>query len=391
MRRRHTCAPAPRGVGWGSKERASDRGTDRGWRASWGAARATVLEMVSVLVRIALALVPIAALACRRETAPTPAPPSASGQELQIVGESTRLRLEDPWPAASPWFDGARVTLVAARGETIGIQILQRPAAAVSLEISGPGLAIRGYAVESFEVSRPSTAMYGGSHGAGTYADGLVVPASPSPATNPAYFEIEVARDAPPGARSGKLVVGGRPYPVELTIAPVTLRPLARRACGPTRIRASWCGRRTTRRETPRRSISRGRRRRSAPASAMFRAHGVLLSPDLQLDWWPHRREMVAGASHIPVTIPDDPAEAGEAVRGWIAATRGTGQIPFAIPIDEPHGPRALAKVRALVRRRPRRRRWPGPLPVRGHRRAAVRVRRRDRPLHRPARRAPRR
>ena len=82
--------------------------------------------------------------------------------------------------------------------------------------------------------------------------------------------------------------------------------------------------------------------------AALFRAHGVLLSPDLALDWWPHRREMLAGIPYIPVTIPDDPAAAGEAVRGWIEATRGTGQIPFAIPIDEPRSADALAKVRAL-------------------------------------------
>jgi len=50
---------------------------------------------------------------CGRKAAVDPGP------ELQIVGESTRLRIEDPVPRTSPWFDGARVTLVAARGETL--------------------------------------------------------------------------------------------------------------------------------------------------------------------------------------------------------------------------------------------------------------------------------
>ncbi|HWU90929.1 MAG TPA: hypothetical protein VN253_26870, partial [Kofleriaceae bacterium] len=89
-----------------------------------------------MLVRVALALVPFAALACRSDVGP-PRPEPA----LQIVGESARLRLEDRAPSSSPWFDGARVTLVAARGETIGIQVVQRRPAAAALELAGPGLA----------------------------------------------------------------------------------------------------------------------------------------------------------------------------------------------------------------------------------------------------------
>ena len=77
-------------------------------------------------------------------------------------------------------------------------------------------------------VRRPSTDMYGGSHGAGRYADGLVPAAQPT--TDPAYFEIEVARDAAPGAIAGELTAAGRTIPVALTIAPVTLPPLPIRA-----------------------------------------------------------------------------------------------------------------------------------------------------------------
>jgi len=46
--------------------------------------------------------------------------------------------------------------------------------------------------------------------------------------------------------------------------------------------------------------------------------------------------------------ISDDPAKAPDEVRAWIAATAGTGQVPFAIPIDEPHGAAARERVRAL-------------------------------------------
>jgi hypothetical protein len=309
---------------------------------------------MSVPVRIVLMLIPIASLACRRDTALT-----LPGPDLQIFGESTRLRLDDRRPVTSPWFDGDRVTLVAVRGETIGIQIVQQLSAAVTLEIAGPGLAIRGFAVESFPVARPSTKLYGGSRGAGTYADGLVAAPVQAPAaagsgsstspSNPAYFEIAVAADAPPGARRGRLLVGGQAYPVELAIAPVTLRlPASPRAWAYVDPRElAWATA-----EGAQLDVSSGDRSKPSPAeracAALFRAHGVLLAPDIPLAWWPQRREHFAGVSHVPVWIPTEPEAAGEAVRGWIAATQGTGQIPFTIPIDEPRNPAAFSKVRAL-------------------------------------------
>lgn len=282
----------------------------------------------------AAAVVPTAG--CRRRDPPP-------GPDLQILGESTRLRLEDPVPAASPWFDGERITLVAARGETLGLQIVQRHPAAVTLELGGGGgIAIRAYAVESFPVTRPSTGLYSGSHGAGSYADGLT--RAESPATNPAYLEVEVAADAAPGARAGVLRVGARQIPVALEIAPVTLPPLPLRAWAYGDPREhGWAS-----------DPSAPERDRAKPwadelaCHKMVRTYGLLLAPDLRLPWWPHRREMFAGFPYVPTVIPKDPAEGAAAVRGWIEATRGTGQIPFGIPIDEPRTPEARAQVRAL-------------------------------------------
>lgn len=265
------------------------------------------------------------------------------GPDLQILGESTRLRLEDPLPAVTPWFDGARVTLVAARGETLGIQVVQRRPAPATLAIAGPGVEIRGHAVESFAVSRPSTRLYGGSHGAGTYADGLTE--APAPATNPAYFEITVAADAAPGPRTGALVVGGRALPVSLEIARAVLPP------PPLRVWAYQDPRELGWAIDP----TAPARDRTTPlpdelaCHARFRAHGVLLSPDLRLPWWPHRRDMLAGFPYVPVVIPRDPAGAEPEVRAWIEATRGTGQVPFAIPIDEPRTADARRRVRELA------------------------------------------
>ncbi len=247
-----------------------------------------------------------------------------------MVGESTRLRAGDPVPAASPWFDGSRISLVAVRGERLGIQVLHRGGGPVSLAIASPVLQVAGYRVERLEVRRPSTTMYGGSHGAGSYPDPLV--AATTPDTDPAYFEITVARDAPAGSITGSLVVGGRTLPVTLTIAPVTLPQ------EPPRV---WAY------EDPREYGWSGGT--EAACVAMFRDHGVLLSPDVHIEDWPARRAGLAGIRDLPAWISDDPAQATEQVRAWVAATRGTGQVPFAIPIDEPHTPAQRQNVRALA------------------------------------------
>ncbi len=99
-------------------------------------------------------------------------------------------------------------------------------AAAGATTLAIPGTTVTGYAVEAFPVKRPSTSLFGGSHGAGTYADGLT--ASPTPATNPAYFEVAVPVDAAVGERAGELVVAGRRVPVTLTVADAVLPPLPR-------------------------------------------------------------------------------------------------------------------------------------------------------------------
>jgi hypothetical protein len=263
------------------------------------------------------------------------------GPPIAVVGESTRLRIEDPHPKSTPWFDGTRVTLVAARGETIGIQVRHRGAGPVSLEV--PGIAIAGFDVESFPVTRPSTALYGGSHGAGRYADGLA-PAKPT--TNPAYFELAIPRDAEPGTRNGTIQIGDARFPVTLAIAPVTLPPLPRSVWAYEDPRElAWFAQQAGTSDKSRPAISDAER----TCIAMFADHGVLLAPDVQLDLWPERKDLFAGWRDVPVVIPTDPAAAAEAVRGWIEATRGTGHVPFTIPIDEPRTPELRAKVRALA------------------------------------------
>jgi hypothetical protein len=286
------------------------KGDDRYGRGHWSANRSQ-RRAECALVTCALALA-----ACRGDRGPA----------FQIVGESARLRSDDPLPRESPYFDGRRVALVAARGETLGIEVWHRDGGPVALEL--PGARVAGYATVAYAAVRPSTAMYGGSHGAGSYPDGLV--AATAPATDPAYFEI--AADA---SANGELVVGARHIPVELTIAPVALPPL------PLSVWAYYDAHELGGTNTQPSAAERA-------CIAMFRAHGVLLSPDLPPDAWPARRELLAGAPFVPAVVGDAPGEVHGAVRAWIDRTAGTGQVPFAIPIDEPHTVAARANVRLL-------------------------------------------
>ena len=289
--------------------------------------------MRPLIVVIAAAL---SASACREGEAL----PSA---DLAVVGESTRVRLETPWPSKTEWFDGKEVTLTAARGETLGIQVLHRVASPVSLEIRHEAIEVRGYEVTSFVVKHPSTAMYGGSKGRGTYPDALTPAAMP--ATNPAYFEIVVSPNATVGLIRGELAVGASRFPVSLTVVDVTLPKLdiSAWAYGDPRELAWAAG-------------AKGDPPRAKPSSAelacmkLFREHGVLFSPDVHLDWWPERRHLLSEARDVPVWIPRDPTKAGAVVRKWIEETKGTGQVPFTIPIDEPRSPEKKRKVLELAR-----------------------------------------
>jgi hypothetical protein len=238
------------------------------------------------------------------------------------------------WGSASPWFDGRSVQLVAARGEVLGIQV----AATGAIALSVPDAVVTGYEVRAVHVGHPSTDLYGASTGTGDYFDELVP--SPHPSGPRAYFTIAVARDAAPGTRRGTLAAGDQHVAVELAVSTVVMSPLP--------VESVWAY------YDPRELGGK----LDAPSSAeraciaMFRDRGVLLSPDLPIDAWPARKDLLAGAPDIPAVVPDDPAVVGDAVRAWIAATRGTGQLPFAIPIDEPHGPARddVAHLAAAVR-----------------------------------------
>ena len=275
---------------------------------------------------------PLAACGSRAPVDPGPA--------LQIVSESTVVRSADPVPTTSPFFDGKTLRLTAARGETLAIQVLHRGGGRTGLAIGASDVAVRGFEVRRAHVTRPSTALYGGSRGPGDYPDLLVEAAEP--ATDPAFFEIAVGASVTPATLEGELSVAGRRVPVVLTITTAILPPLPSAGV--------WAY------EDPR-ELGWARLPPStldvASASeraciAMARRYGVLLSPDLPISAWPARKDLFNGVPDVPARIPTEPAAAAADVRAWIAATAGTHQVPFAIALDEPRDPAAWAAVRTL-------------------------------------------
>jgi len=242
----------------------------------------------------------------------------APGPELQVTGETTKLRDGDRLPARSPFFDGARVRLRAARGEVLGLAVWRRGAGAVPVSLAIEDASVAGYRVESLPVVRESTSMWGPSAGRGRWPDRLV-PVDGAVATERvAFFDVS---SAAPGVHAGELRVGAAQFPVALTIERTALASIA----DAPRVWAYYDPRELERAGGDERALV-----------ALFRRYGVAASPDLALEDWPRRRDFVRGLPWVPVVLPDDPAAEADAIRGWLAALDGTGQVPFAIPIDEP-------------------------------------------------------
>jgi hypothetical protein len=278
--------------------------------------------------------------------------PRDPGPDLQIVSEALRVRASEPFPRTSPFFDGQRIKLVAGRGETLAFHVLDRKDAPTSLIIKANGVTVKPWATRPVTAKRSSTrGMYGATEGTGAYLDAMVrMPtilmsrdggSSREEIEMNDFFEVVVARDADVGTITGNLVVDQRWIPVDLTVVDVTL-PEA-----PPRVWAYYDPRELA-------WAKLGNGSKDAPSEqekkciAMFRDYGVVLSPDIPLAGYAARKELLGDFPYVPVLLPKDPALASSEVKSWIDATKGTGKLPFAIPIDEPRKPDARAKVREL-------------------------------------------
>lgn len=253
-----------------------------------------------------------------------------------MVGEGTRVRAGDALAVPSPWFADGRITAIATRDEVVGLQIAHPDRAPIAVAFAAD-VEVATFATTPAVARAGSTEMYGPTRGAGTYADGLVP--DPAPASDPAYVEL---RAHAPGHHAGTLTIRTTPprtIPIDLEIVDVTLPT-------PASAPMVWAY------EDPREFGWAGAaepRAAERACQATFRGYGVVLSPELAIEQYDDRAAAYAGLGYLAVDVGDDPQTIGPRVAAWIAKTRGTGTIPFAIPIDEPRDHAARLRVRALA------------------------------------------
>lgn len=268
-------------------------------------------------------------------------PPREPGPPVTIVTETTKLRRGDPLPPTSAIFDGTRVHMRAARGETLAFQVVRRGAGSMQAELALGDLAARAWRVDDVRVVHASTGMYGPSAGTGDYPDRLV-PGEGARVTAPrvALFEIAIAPEAPTGVHRGALTIDARAIPVEVEVLPVAIAPIGSGAT-PGAEGAPWVWAFYNASE-----LARGLG--LAPGSPeawaaedryreLFRGYGVFATPELTLDDADRRAPAIRGVRFVPVLLPRGKAAIQAATRGWKARLDGSGQDAFAIPIDEPH------------------------------------------------------
>jgi hypothetical protein len=263
---------------------------------------------------------------------------------IQILSESTRLARERAAPKASSVFDGDRVALRGARGETLGVEIRLaggHPREA-SLTLPADVATVTGFSVASLQVHEPSTSMYGTSMGAGTYPDILVPSTGPVRSGDLAYFDVAISSLARPGRTQGVLRVDDQTFPVVLDVSCARIdlrtRPL---------VWVFYAPREIARAHGLPDGDGHALVEKEEEYDALFRAHGAYLASDLPPKRFEARRRFVHDVAYWPVAIDTttDDTIAADVAR-WRALFAGTGVTPFAIPVDEPHTAAERARAR---------------------------------------------
>ena len=276
----------------------------------------------------------VIAPACHRHRAP---PPSAA---LAVVGDTTKLRREDPLPATSPIFDGKTVRLRGARGETLGLQVLTHRRDPAALTLAAPAR-VDAFAIHYLAVREPSTALYGPSGGAGAWPDPLEP--TRAPVAGDAWFDVAIAPDAAPGRYAGTLTVGARRLPVELTVEParidVAAAPFVWIWYRPADIAAAY-----HLPDDDAKLLPLERR-----FHALVRAHGAYLAADLPPARFEARRDLMAGTRYWPVGADESsPAAIRRSVDDWARRFASLPETAFIQTVDEPQTPEARAAARKL-------------------------------------------
>ncbi len=264
--------------------------------------------------------------------------------EVAILGESARLMRREASPEVSLLFDGETLRLRGARGETLGLQVRMSEGAGrvAALDLPPTAAHVKGFAVRSLEVREPSSALYGASRGRGVYPDALVPQATARvPASDLAYFDVEIGDRIPAGVYHGALTIDDKSYPVVLTVARARIDlvpdPL---------VWAFFAPRELARVHGMVDDDSPGYLGIEQSYRDLFRAHGVLLASDLPPSRFAARSGDVRDVRYWPVSIDTSSDDTiATDVRRWLDLFRGLSAVPFAIPVDEPRSP--LQKERA--------------------------------------------
>ncbi len=261
-----------------------------------------------------------------------------------VGGETTRLKEDEDGPRETPLFDGKRLRLRGARGETLGLQGFGAEKKC-TLSLPPQIVDIHGFHERALEVREPSTEMYGPSRGRGRYPDVLEPSATAHEAAAPCYFDLAIPAGARPGRYRGALKLDERTFPVELTVEPITI-DLARDPL----VWVFYLPKEIAREHHVADDDSPAELDFERRYVALFRAHGAFLASDLGPARFPPRREFSVGLKNWPVAIDlSDEAHAAADVKKWLAEFSAPGSpTPFAIPVDEPRTPAARARVREV-------------------------------------------
>jgi hypothetical protein len=268
---------------------------------------------------------------------------------VQVLGESTRLEESRPSPRESAIFDGRRVSLEGARGETLGVQVRVHDRGRgrrVRLALPENAAVVEAFEVRSLEVSEPSSAMYGPSLGKGRYPDVLVPLGGSARINGLAYFDLAIPRGAPPGLYHGELSIDERRVPIDLRVRDVSIDllpdPLVWVFYLPAEI-ARVHG--LSDRDDPELL------EREGAYYDLFRRHGALLAADLAPTRFEARRRFVHDVRYWPVAIDTSSDESIERdVHAWLEFFRDSAVTPFAIPVDEPHTDAERARAAHIAR-----------------------------------------
>lgn len=264
----------------------------------------------------------------------------------QVLGESTRLEAGRASPRRSALFDGERVHLRGARGETLSLVVRSADGHArrARLELPVDAAGVQGFVAQNLAVREPSTDMYGPSSGAGRYPD-VLVPQLEPPQAEQAFFDVAIRPEAEPGRYAGTLSVDAERVPVELVISPAVI-DLRREPL----VWVFFLPRELARVHGLADDDSPAELAQESQYYELFRAHGALLAADLGPERFAARRSFMHDVKYWPVAIDTSTdATIERDVASWLSLFRGSTVTPFAIPVDEPRTPAARARARHIA------------------------------------------